>query len=98
MIDQLKNQFQLLHRQMVLYVHVSEKIFNRLQILITFFILLASANGYISTSSNHKSVLPHYDPINDPHLRDYFERKFSLSSAVSLNFLSLFGRLYSIKN
>ena len=32
-----------------------------------------------------------YDPINDPHLRDFFERKFNMSSAVrSWRFLFIF--------
>ena len=28
----------------------------------------------------------HYDPINDPHLRDFFERKFKMSSAKKRRF------------
>ena len=50
-------------------------------IIVFFFSITASASG-LGAGGSIKSVLPNYDPINDPHLRDYFERKFSLSSAV----------------
>jgi hypothetical protein len=53
-----------------------------------FFILKASSlGGYTGSTANvkHKSVMPVYDPLKDPHLQDYFERKFRLSSAVNKN-------------
>lgn len=47
--------------------------------------LIASISGGPIISSKHRSHVPQYDSINDPHLREYFERKFSLSSAVRVH-------------
>ena len=36
--------------------------------------------------AKRRAGVPQYDAINDPHLRDYFERKFKLSSAKRKKF------------
>jgi hypothetical protein len=42
---------------------------------------LGGSLGSLNAGSRARSSLQ-YDSLNDPHLRDYFERKFQLSSAV----------------
>lgn len=67
-----------------LYVHVIFKNLkqSKCDYLTQLSILASVASGPIMSSKRRIGV-PQYDSINDPHLRDYFERKFSLSSAVS---------------
>lgn len=45
---------------------------------------LASASSPNLVVSKRRKTFSQYDAINDPHLKDYFERKFKLSSAVSV--------------
>jgi hypothetical protein len=39
--------------------------------------------------STRRRVSLQYDSINDPHLRDYFEKKFNLSSAVNSSIIDI---------
>lgn len=48
--------------------------------------IASSASCNLGSSSKKRQSLPRYDAINDPHLRDYFERKFKLSSAKKKKF------------
>lgn len=41
-------------------------------------------NSSVNIHPRRRANSSTYDSINDPHLRDYFERKFKLSNAVSL--------------
>jgi len=46
----------------------------------------ASATSLNGSLAPRRRGMPQYDSINDPHLRDYFEKKFRMSSAVIVFF------------
>jgi hypothetical protein len=50
----------------------------------------ASATSLNGSLAPRRRGMPQYDSINDPHLRDYFEKKFRMSSAVIVVFFLLF--------
>ena len=49
----------------------------------------ASVSSFNGSLAPRRRGMPQYDPINDPHLRDFFERKFRMSSAVNTLFFVL---------